>query len=85
MQNINEKSTKSEILTASLEVATGEIYGHLTDNRPAEVFADQILDKQPDKSIRLLVALVTDDESSEQELRKHYQDRSSRRVRAIGS
>jgi len=27
-------------LTASLEVATGEIYGHLTDNRPAEVFAD---------------------------------------------
>lgn len=27
-------------LTASLEVATGEIYGHLTPNRPAEVFAD---------------------------------------------
>jgi transposase len=27
-------------LTAGLEVATGEIYGHLTDNRPAEVFAD---------------------------------------------
>jgi transposase len=27
-------------LTASLEVATGEIYGHLTENRPAEVFAD---------------------------------------------
>ena len=27
-------------LTASLEVATGEIYGHLTRNRPAEVFAD---------------------------------------------
>ena len=27
-------------LTAGLEVATGEIYGHLTPNRPAEVFAD---------------------------------------------
>ncbi len=27
-------------LTASLEVASGEIYGHLTDNRPAGVFAD---------------------------------------------
>jgi hypothetical protein len=27
-------------LTASLEVATGEIYGHLTPSRPAEVFAD---------------------------------------------
>lgn len=27
-------------LTASLEVATGEIYGHLTPNRPADVFAD---------------------------------------------
>ena len=27
-------------LTAGLEVATGEIYGHLTPNRPAEVFAN---------------------------------------------
>lgn len=27
-------------LTAALEVATGEVYGHLTPNRPAEVFAD---------------------------------------------
>jgi transposase len=27
-------------LTASLEVATGEIYAHLTPNRPADVFAD---------------------------------------------
>ena len=27
-------------LTAGLEVATGEVYGHLTANRPAEVFAD---------------------------------------------